>query len=214
MTKTKTTPCGGRYLTVLEAWLQQHSPVAPRLTVSNSLRMPQVKKLRTAKTGRITIKKPHKGKVQAEGGAEAPPEETPPAPEPSNPKPGTSKDPSNAPAEVPIQNPTQTAPQNPDEETPPNLTDYVKNYQQVGKVWLATVLDQEEQVYTTLFDTLQVLGDPHIDNFTDVDRQQVFKCIRDMTGRFLREDNFLMYVEKEEEQNKPKYKLTGDTREA
>ena len=81
-------------------------------------------------------------------------------------------------------------------------------------VWLDTVLDQEEQAYTTLFNTLQVLGDPHIDNFTDADRQQVFKCIRDRTGRFLREDDFVMYVEKEEAEKKPKYKLTGDAREA
>ena len=38
--------------------------------------------------------------------------------------------------------------------------------------------------------------------------------IRDRTGRFLREDDFVMYVEKEEEEKKPKYKLTGDAREA
>ena len=76
------------------------------------------------------------------------------------------------------------------------------------------MLDQEEQAYTTLFNTLQVLGDPHIDNFTDADRQQVFKCIRNRTGRFLREDDFVMYEEKEEEEKKPKYKLTGDAMEA
>ena len=132
---------------------------------------------------------------QTEGGAEAPPEETPPAPQPTNPKPGTSKEPTDAPAEVPTQDPTETAPQNPDEETPPNLTDYVRNYQQAGKVWLDTVLEQEQQAYTTLFNTLQTLGNPHIDNFTDADRQQVFKCIRDRTGRFLKEDDFVMYVE-------------------
>ena len=90
----------------------------------------------------------------------------------------------------------------------------MKNYQQAGKVWLDTVLDQEEQAYTTLFNTLQALGDPHIDNFTNADKQQVFKCIRDRTGRFLKEDNFVMYVEKEEEQKKPKYKLTGDASKA
>ena len=44
---------------------------------------------------------------QAEGGAQAPPEEIPPAPEPSNPKPGTSKDPTDAPTEVIPQDPTQ-----------------------------------------------------------------------------------------------------------
>ena len=51
-------------LTVLEAWLQQHSPAAPRLMLSNSSRMLQVKKLRTAKTSQIMVKKPHKGKVK------------------------------------------------------------------------------------------------------------------------------------------------------
>ena len=88
----------------------------------------------------------------------------------------------------------------------------MKNYQQAGKVWLDTALDQEEQTYTTLFNTLQALGNSHIDNFTDADRQQVFKCIRDWTVRFLKEDDFIMYVEKEEEQKKPKYKLTGNAR--
>ena len=76
------------------------------------------------------------------------------------------------------------------------------------------MIDQEEQAYTTLFNTLQVLGDPHIPNFTDADKQQVFKCIRDRTGRFLKEDDFVLYVEKEEEQMKPRYNLTGDAREA
>ena len=114
----------------------------------------------------------------------------------------------------PPRTPLRPPPENPDEETPPDLTDYVKSYQQTGKVWLDTVLDQEEQAYTTLFNTLQVLGNPHIDNFTDADKQQVFKCIRDRTGRFLKEDDFVLYVEKEEEQKKPRYNLTGDAREA
>ena len=76
------------------------------------------------------------------------------------------------------------------------------------------MLDQKEQAYITLFDTLQQLGDPHIDNLTNADRQQVFKCIRDRTGRFLSKDDFTMYVEKEEEEEKPKYRLTGNAREA
>ena len=132
---------------------------------------------------------------QAKGGADAPPEETPPAPEPTNLKPGTSTDPTDAPTEAPTQDPSKLALQNPNEETPPDLTDYVKAYKQVGKVWLDTVLDQGEQAYITLFDTLQHLGDPHIDNLTDADREQVFKCIRDRTGRFLREDEFATYIE-------------------
>ena len=76
------------------------------------------------------------------------------------------------------------------------------------------MLDQKEQAYITLFNTLQQLGDPHIDNLTKADRQQVFKCIRDRTGRFLSKDDFAIYVEKEEAEKKPKYRLTGDAREA
>ena len=227
--KTKTTPHGGSkshrprgmatatFTSGTEADPEEQYEDAPGEETEDSQDWPDYGKGATQGEGEAGTSK-SKGKTgdqakQAEGGAEAPPKETPPAPEPSNLKPGTSKDSTDAPAEVPTQDPTQTIPQNPDEETPPDLTDYIKNYQQAGKVWLATVLDQEEQAYTTLFNTLQVLGDPHIDNFTEADRQQVFKCIRDRTGRFLREDDFVMYVEKEEEEKKPKYKLTGDARE-
>ena len=107
-----------------------------------------------------------------------------------------------------------SAPQDPEEETPPDLTDYIKSYQQAGKVWLDTVIDQEEQAYTTLFNILQALGDPNIPKFTEADKQQVFKCMRDRTGRFLKEDDFVLYIEKEEEQKKPRYNLTEDAREA
>ena len=143
----------------------------------------------------------------------APPEEIPPAPEPTDPTLSTSKDPTDAPTEVPTQDPTQTAPQNPDEEEPPVLTKYVKDYKQAGKVWLDTVLEQKEQAYITLFDTLQQLDDPHIDNLTEADRNQVLKYIRDKTGIYLTEDGLVKYVEQEEEKEKPKYKLTGDAKE-
>ena len=143
---------------------------------------------------------------QARGGADAPPKKTLPAPEPTNPQQGTSKDPTEAPAEVPTQHPTQTTTQNPDEDTRADLTEYIKAYKEAGKLWLDTVVDKKEQAYTTLFDTLQQLGDPHIDNLTDANREQVFKCIRDRTGRFLSEDKFTLYVEQEEEKKKPKYK--------
>ena len=69
-------------------------------------------------------------------------------------------------------------------------------------------------MYITLYDKLQQLGDPHIDNFDQVNREQVFNCIRNRTGRFLSEDDFVVYVEREEEEEKPKYKLTGDAKEA
>ena len=158
---------------------------------------------------------------QAEGGAKVPPKEIPPPPQPSNLKPGTSKDPTNAPAEAPSQDPTQPpqdpkqpVTQNPDEDTPPDLTEYVKAYQQAGKLWLDTVVENKEQVYITLFDTLQQLGNPHIDNLDQADREHVFNCIRDKTGRFLSEDNFALYVEQEDELEKPKYNLQGDAKVA
>ena len=230
MMKTKTTPHGGSgshcprgmatatFTSSTKADPEQQFEDTPGEETEDSQDWLDYGKEATQGEGEASTSK-SKGKTgdqpkQAEGGAKAPPEETPPVPELSNPKPGTSKDPTDAPAKVPTQDPTQTTPQNPDEETPPDLTDYVKSYQQAGKAWLDTVLDQEEQACTTLFDTLQVLGNPHIDNLTDANRQQVFKCIRDRTGRFLREDDFVMYVEKEEAEKKPKYKLTGDAREA
>ena len=59
-----------------------------------------------------------------------------------------------------------------------------------------------------------MLGEPYIDYFDQEDRKQVFKCIRDKTARFLDDDDFVMYVEMEEEKEKPKYMLTGDARAA
>ena len=38
------------------------------------------------------------------------------------------------------------------------------------------------------------------------------KCIRDKTGRFLNDDDFVMYVETEEEKEKPKYVFTHDAK--
>ena len=149
--------------------------------------------------------------AQATEGAQAPPEETPPDPNPTNPQPSTSKDPTEAPAEVPTGDPTQTTTQTPGKEEIA-LTNYVKEYRAAGKAWLDTVVEKGEQAYDTLFEKLQQLGDPHIPNFDQANKEQVFKCIR--TGRFLSQDDFVLYVETEEEQEKPKYKLTGDTKEA
>ena len=69
-------------------------------------------------------------------------------------------------------------------------------------------------MYTRLFDKLLVLGDPYIDNFDQADKEQVFKCIRDKTGRFLDDDDFVTYVETEEEKQKPRYVLTGHAKVA
>ena len=65
-----------------------------------------------------------------------------------------------------------------------------------------------------LFDTLQQLGDPHIEYFDPANGEQVVKCIRDRTGRFLSKDEFTIYVDQEEEKQKPKFNLKGEAREA
>ena len=83
-----------------------------------------------------------------------------------------------------------------------------------GKVFLDAVVNQGKQAYIMLFDTLQQLGNPHIDYFDQANREQAFKCIKDRTGRFLSENEFVLYVEWEEEKKKFKYKFTGDTKEA
>ena len=65
-----------------------------------------------------------------------------------------------------------------------------------------------------MFDELLKLGDPYIDNFDQAVREQVLKCIRDKTGRFLDDDDFVTYVETKEEKQKPRYIFTGDTKAA
>ena len=65
-----------------------------------------------------------------------------------------------------------------------------------------------------LFDKLQQLGNPYIPGLDQANREQVYKCIRDRTGRFLSQDDFVLYVETEEEKEKPKYKFTGEAKVA
>ena len=65
-----------------------------------------------------------------------------------------------------------------------------------------------------MYDKLQQLGGPHIQKFDEADREQVFNCIRDRTGRFLTQDEFFLYVETEDKIEKLKYMFTGDAREA
>ena len=164
-----------------------------------------------------------KKKAQATEGAEAPPEETPrdlestkPHTDPAlaEPQPGTSKAPTKDPTQAPTDETAQPAARNPDEDEPPAPTKYVKAYQAAGKKWLDSVVKDGEQAYIRLFDELLKLGDPYIDNFDQAVREQVFKCIRDKTGRFLDDDDFVMYVETEEEKQKPRYILTGDAKAA
>ena len=164
-----------------------------------------------------------KGKqlAQAAEGVEAPPEETPLDPNPTkphtdpapvDPRPGTSKAPTGDPTQAPTDNPTQAATKNPDEYKPPALTKYVKEYKAAGKAWLDSVVKDGEEVYIRLFNKLMELGSPYIDYFNQADREQVFKCIRDKTGRFLDNDDFVTYVETEEEKKKPRYVLTGNAK--
>ena len=158
-----------------------------------------------------------KGKklAQATEGAEAPPEEIPPDPEstqaptnestephtdpaPTEPQPGTSKAPAEDPPQAPTDKPTKTTTKNPNEDEPPAPTMYVKAYQAAGKEWLDSVVKDGEAAYTRLFDKLLALGDPYIDNFDKADKEQVFKCIRDKTGRSLDDDDLVTYVETED----------------
>ena len=180
-----------------------------------------VKKLKEGKQG--ASKSKSKKPVQATEGAEAPPEETPPDPKPTKPhtdpaptepQPGTSKAPTEDPTQAPTDEPTKPAATNPNEDEPPAPTKYVRAYQAAGKDWLDSVVKDGEEAYTRLFDKLLVLGDPYIDNFDQADKEQVFKCIRDKTGRFLKNEDFVTYVETEEEKQKPRYVLTGDAKVA
>ena len=164
-----------------------------------------------------------KKKAQATEGAEAPPEETPPDPEstkphtdpvPTEPQPGTSKVPAEDPTQAPTDKTAQPTTRNPDEDEPPAPTKYVRAYQAAGKKWLHTVVKDGEAAYNRLFDELLKLGDPYIDNFDQAVREQVLKCIRDKTGRFLDDDDFVTYVETEEEKQKPRYMFTGDAKAA
>ena len=164
-----------------------------------------------------------KGKqlAQATEGAEAPPEETPRDPDPTkphtdpapvDPQPGASKAPTRDPTQAPTDDPTQPAAKYPDTDEPPALTKYVKEYKAAGKAWLDSVVKDGKEAYIRLFNKLMELDNPYIDYFDQADREQVFKCIRDKTARFLENDDFVTYVETEEEKKKPRYVLTIDAK--
>ena len=169
------------------------------------------------KGGEPSTSKPvgKEGEAQTEGqaaeGAQAPPEGIPPAPipDPTAPLPGTSTGPTQDPTVDPAQYPTQTQ-----GEVEIKLTQYVKDYRAAGKVWLDTVIQEKEKAYDTLYDRLQQLGAPHKEGLDQADRQQVYNCIRERTGIFLSQDENALYVETEEEFEKPKFRLTGEAKEA
>ena len=150
------------------------------------------------------------GEAQTEGqaaeGAQAPPEGIPPAPipVPTDPLPGTSTGPTQDPTIDPAQDPTQTP-----GEVEIKLTQYVKDYRAAGKVWLDTVIQEKVRAYNTLYNRLQQIGAPHKEGLDQADRQQVYNCIKDRTGMFLSQDENVLYIETEEEFEKPKFRLTG-----
>ena len=163
------------------------------------------------------------GEAQTEGqaaeGAQAPPEGIPPAPisVPTAPQPGTSTGPTQDPTDEPTQDPTDEPVQDPTQTTGEveiKLTQYVKDYRAAGKVWLDTVIQEKEKAYDTLYDRLQELGAPHKEGLDQADKQEVYNCIKDRTGMFLSQDENVLYVEMEEEFEKPKFKLTGEAKEA
>ena len=202
----------GQFIDAMEVDTEEDLP----LVLEDAVEKPKEGKQGTSKS---KDKKPG----QATEGEEAPPEETPLDPKPTKPhtdpaptkpQPGTSTAPTEDPTQAPTDEPTEAAATNPDEDEPPAPTKYVKAYQATGKEWLDSVVKDGEAAYTKLYDKLLVLSDPYIDNFDQADKQQVFKCIRDKTGRFLDNDDFVMYVEMEEEKKKPRYMLTGNAKTA
>ena len=66
----------------------------------------------------------------------------------------------------------------------------------------------------TLFDRLLQIGDPHIDHFENTVRDQVLNCIKDKSGSCLSKDEFAMYVEEEDQPEKPRYMLDDEAKEA
>ena len=165
---------------------------------------PRVKrKRRPQKEQRLLLRKPHR--------IPNPPNHTPTQPL-QNPSQAQARLPPRIPPRPPTDETAQPANRNPDEDEPPAPTKYVRAYQAAGKDWLDSVVRDGEEVYIRLFYELLKLGDSYIDNFDQADREQVFKCIRDKTGRFLDDDDFMMYVETEEEKQKPRYVFTGDAK--
>ena len=65
-----------------------------------------------------------------------------------------------------------------------------------------------------MYDRLQQLGAPHKEGLDQADRQQVYNCIKDRTGMFLSQDANVRYVETEAELETPKFKFTGEAKEA
>ena len=69
--------------------------------------------------------------------------------------------------------------------------------------------DSKVQAYNTLYDKLLKIGDHHIPKFSDSDKQTVLDCITDMSGKYLSENSFAIYVEKDDlEIEKKRYQVS------
>ena len=53
----------------------------------------------------------------------------------------------------------------------------------------------------------------HKEGLDQADKEQVFSCIKDRTGMFLTQDKHVLYIEMEEELEKPKFKFSGKAKE-
>ena len=93
---------------------------------------------------------------------------------------------------------TQDPTEKPEEEKDPVIIAYAKSYQEAGKVWLDIVDESKEQAYKTLFYKLLAIGNPHIPQFSKANRKTVLDCIADKSGKYLSEDDFAVYVSREE----------------
>ena len=70
-------------------------------------------------------------------------------------------------------------------------------------------------MYITLCDRLIQIGDQYITKLSDSDRQTVLNSIADKSGKYLSEDEFAVYVSKEDTGfEKKKYKVGNEAKAA
>ena len=73
----------------------------------------------------------------------------------------------------------------------------------------------KEQVYIILYDTLLQIGNPHIAKLSNSDRKTVLDCIADKSGKYLSEDDFAVYVAREDVEIKRKqYAVSTEAKSA
>ena len=70
-------------------------------------------------------------------------------------------------------------------------------------------------MYITLFDTLLQIGNPHINKLSESDSKTVLDCIADKSGKYLSEDDFPVYVAREDiKMEKKKFAVSAETKTA